>query len=302
MQAFNLKKIFTVLFTVLLFVNVEAQQIFKINQYTERNFIDNPAAVGANTVSTAGALFRSQWEGIDGGPKTVLVFGDKYFSSKNTGVGFILYSDKTGPTSRTGGEFDLSYSIKLDGDEKRLMMGLGAQILQFKIDKDKIAQAIAGDPLLASSGSAIKGDASAGIYLRTPKFNIGISAKQIIQPKLNFIKSSSNPEGMLYRHYFLNANYNIKTDEDNTLIPNFELRYQPNAPADYEGGLLLQHKDIFYFGFSVHYKQDYIAFAGVKIDHKFSIGYAYDVYKNPISDFDEGNGAHEIMLRYFFVK
>lgn len=301
MQSFKIKSITVVLLAAISF-NAGAQQIFKISQYMEHNFIHNPAAAGANTVSTIGGVFRSQWAGIDGGPKTVIFFGDKYFSSKAVGVGLMLYSDKTGPTSRTGGEANVSYSIKLDGDDKRLMFGLGAQVLQFKVDKDKISQSIAGDPLLSSSGSAVKGDASAGIYLKTPTLNAGFSVKQLIQPKLNFIKSAANPEGMLYRHYFFTANYRIKTDDANVLIPHFEWRYQPNAPADFEGGVVLDHKDLLRVGLGGHYKQGIIASAGVKFNHKLAIGYAYEVYRTPLSVFDDGNGAHEFSLRYFFVK
>ena len=193
-------------------------------------------------------------------------------------------------------------SAILPGYAAESMFGLGGQVLQFKVDKDKIAGSIPNDPLLASSGTSTTGDASAGVYLHTPKFNIGISAKQLIQPKLNLIKSSTDEQGMLYRHYFLIANYNIHTDEDNVLIPHFELRFEPNAPVDYEGGILLVHKDFIHFGVSAHYRQDYTVFAGVKIDHKFSIGYAYDVYNNPLNSFEYGNGAHELSLRYFFIK
>jgi type IX secretion system PorP/SprF family membrane protein len=168
-----------------------------------------------------------------------------------------LYTDKTGPTSRSGGELNLSYSVKLDGKGTKLMLGLGGQVLQFKVDKDKISEYIPNDPLLASSGSTIKGDANVGVYLHSPKFNVGISAKQLLQPKLNFVKTASNEDGKLYRHYFLVANYNIRTDESNVLVPHVEVRYLPNAPIDYEGGIMLVHKDFLHFGVSAHYRQDY---------------------------------------------
>ena len=303
MYPVKIKIVTAVVFTVALSANAVAQQVFKVSQYMENSFIHNPAAVGANDVTTVGGVFRSQWAGIDGSPKTVLVFGDTYIPSKNTGVGVVLYSDKTGPTSRTGGNFNVSYSVKLDGDDKkRLMMGLGAEVLQFKVDKDKIAEYIPNDPLLASSGATIKGDASAGIYLRTPKLSVGISAWQLLQPKLDFVKSSTNEEGKLYRHFFFTASYRIVTDEANVLLPHVEVRYQPNAPADYEAGIMLLHKDFIHVGVSAHYKQDYTIFAGLKIDHKFTIGYAYDLYNHPINIFDGGNGAHELSLRYCFIK
>lgn len=293
---------YTFIFIVLLLVGFTsgAQQLFKISNYMPHNFINNPATSGAEGHTTLGGVYRSQWTGIEGGPQTTVLFGDTWFSSASTGVGAVLYSDKTGPTSRTGGELNVSYGIKLSGDEKRLMFGLGLQAIQFKIDKAKIAASIPNDPLLSSSGNSTKGDVNAGVYFRSNTWNIGFAAKQLIETKLKLIESSTNTQGKLYRHFLATASYDLKTDEDNILQPHAEIRFQPNAPVDFEGGLTLYHKDLLHIGASAHYNQAYTLFAGVKLQHKFLISYAYDTYKNPVSYFDGGFVAHEIMLRYLF--
>ncbi len=296
------KKIFSLLALVICFSNTNAQQLFKLSQFTQHNFIYNPAASGANDYASVGATYRKMWSGIDGGPQTVLFFADKYFEKKRAGVGVFLYDDKTGPTSRTGGQLSLSYSVELGNKQKRLMFGLAAEMLQYKIDKAAIQDYIPNDPLLASAGSKMKGDASAGIYLRTPTINLGVSVQNMLQSKLDFIKGTTNPEGKLYRHYFFTANYNWKVDEDNVVIPNALLKYLPNTPVDFEAGVRLEHKDLLWVGLGYHHQQSYSAFAGVKIDKRFAIGYAFDQYSTPLSTFDDGGGAHEIMLRYFFVK
>src|SRR6187431_1459670 len=86
--------------------NASAQQIFKISQFTQHNFILNPAAAGANKDASIGATYRKMWAGIDGGPQTVLLYGDTYFAKSNVGLAVVLYDDKTGPTSRTGGQLN----------------------------------------------------------------------------------------------------------------------------------------------------------------------------------------------------
>jgi type IX secretion system PorP/SprF family membrane protein len=302
MQSFNIKSCILGLAVVCSYSKVTAQQLYKISQYIDRSFIHNPAAVGANGVTTAGAAYRSQWSGIDGGPKTAVLFADTYFGSKSTGAGIVLYNDETGPTSRSGADLSVSYSIKLNGDDKRLMFGLGGQVLQFKVDKAKIASSIPGDPILSSDGSSIKGDANAGIFYRSKTFNAGFAARQLVQPKLDFVKTATNTEGRLYRHYIFNASYSWATDESNVVLPHVEMRFAQNAPVDVEGGVVLIHKDLLQLGVSAHYKQAYTIFAGIKLQHKFSINYAYDVYNNPVSVFESGFAAHEIMLRYFFSK
>ncbi|UEG49091.1 type IX secretion system membrane protein PorP/SprF [Ferruginibacter lapsinanis] len=298
----KLKKIFSVLMLSSCFANAGAQQVFKISQFTQHNYLFNPAAAGANDIASVGVTYRKMWSGITGGPQTVLLFADKYFAKKNTGVGFFLYDDKTGPTSRTGGELNLSYSVKLGSDSKRLMLGLAGEVLQYKIDKAAMQNYIPDDPLLASSGSTIKGDAAAGIYYKSPTLNLGVSIKNILQSKLEFIKGSTNPSGKLYRHYYFMGSYNWKVDEDNVIVPNALVQYLPNAPVDVQAGVRLEHKDLLWVGGNYTYKQSYSLFAGVKINHKLAIGYGYDQYNTPLSIFDNGGDAHEIMIRYFFLK
>lgn len=303
MQSLKIKIYSFLLLAAFFCCKADAQQLYKVSNYMEHSFLNNPAATGANGSGTAGAAYRSQWSEFDGGPVTAIFFADTYFSKMNTGVGVIVYSDKTGPTSRTGGELNFSYSVKLDNDNnKRFMIGLGAQVIQFKINKGEIAAALPNDPLLASSGSNVKIDGNTGIYYRSNTLSIGVSAKQLVQPKLDFIKSNSNPQGRLYRQYHAMASYNIKTDDVNVLQPHLEIRYQPEAPTDYEGGITLYHNDMFHLGGSYHYNQAYTLFAGVKVMHRFSINYAFDTYTQPVSSFEKGYSAHELLLRFFFGK
>ncbi len=297
----QIRTISSFLLLLVLSSTAKAQQIFTLSQFTQHNFIINPAAAGANEQSSIGATYRKMWASMPGGPQTSLLYGDTYFEKKRVGLAVMIYDDKTGPTSRSGGQVNLSYSIQLEKD-KRLMFGLGGQLIQYKVNKDEFTQYIPNDPLLAASGTSVKGDASAGVYYRSNTLNLGFSVQQLVQSKFNFIKSSTNPEGKLYRHLYAMGSYNLQTDEDNVLVPNFLCQFVPGLPADISAGVRLEHRDLLWVGFNYHHNQSYSAYAGVKIDHKFAIGYAFDQYSTPLSYFDDGSSAHEISLRYFFGK
>lgn len=279
----------------------KAQQIFTISQFTQHNFLFNPAAAGASDQASVGATYRKMWAGIDGGPQTTILFFDTYFEKKKTGLAVVLYDDKTGPTARTGGQVNLSYSVDMQ-QGRRLMFGLAGTVMQYKLDKQMLSAYIPNDPLLAASENTVKGDAAAGIYYKSPTLNIGFSVQQLVQAKFNYIKTNNNPEGKLYRHFYFMGSYNWKVDDDNVLIPNAMVQYQPNAPAYYSAGIRLEHRDMFWVGGNYHHQQSYSLFAGLKIDRKLAIGYAFDQYNSPLSVFDDGSGAHEISLRYFFKK
>lgn len=297
----RIKLLLAILFFCLFSIAAKAQQIFEISQYMADPSLYNPAAAGSGDVPSIGAVYRSQWSGIDGGPKTVLLFGDTYFEKSKVGLGATLYSDQTGPTSRTGGQVAISYSIDFQNG-KRLMFGLAGSALEFNVDKSKLQLLDLNDPILYSSTNKFTGDADAGIYYKSPTLNAGFCADQLIQSKLNFIDGSKVP-GNLYTHYYLTADYHIKIDEDNVLIPNVIFQYLPNAPLAFVGGLKLEYADLLWIGFSYQAEQSFTAFAGLKIDHTLGIGYAYQVYNTPISLFDGGGGtSNELMLKYFFHK
>jgi len=279
----------------------QAQQIFRLSQYLQHNYLFNPAAAGAAEHPSVGITYKKMWAGIEGGPQTFLAYGDKYFASKKTGVGVLVYNDVTGPTSRFGAEANISYSVLL-AEKRRLMFGLGGMFAQERIDKSAIEKYIPGDPILAGPGSAFTADAAAGIYYVSPTINIGFSAKQLIQSKIDLIKTETALEARRYRQYYLMGSYNWQTDEDNMIIPNFQVKFSENAPADIEAGCKIEHKKILWVGFNYHLDQDFSAFAGFRVDKKLSIGYAYDQYKTPLSIFDSGGGSHELTIIYSFEK
>jgi type IX secretion system PorP/SprF family membrane protein len=296
-----MKKVLICYIFIVLSITLNAQQIFRISQIQQHSFLYNPAASGAAIQASVGAAYRKMWSGIEGGPQTSLAFFDKYFNSKKIGTSLVLYSDKTGPTSRTGGQLNVSYSIPLENN-KRLMFGLGADVLQYRINKARFANYIPNDPLLASSGTKTKADAAVGVYYNSNTWNVGISAQQILQQKLNFISTTSNPEGKLYRHYFLTVSNNISIDEANVIIPNLVFKYLPNAPTDFEAGFRFEHNNLFWFGFNTHYKQSFTALAGLYINKNIAVGYAFDNYKTPLSIFDNGGGGHELTIKYLLKK
>ncbi len=280
---------------------LQAQQIFRLSQYMQHNYLFNPAAAGAGEHPAAGITYKKMWTGIEDGPQTLLVYGDKYFASQKTGVGLVIYNDVTGPTSRSGAELNVSYSIPF-ANKKRLMFGLAGQFAQERIDKSAVEKYIPGDPILAGPGSVFTADAAAGVYFTSPTINIGFSTKQLIQSKIDLIKTETALEARLYRHYYLMGSYNWQTDEDNVLVPNFLVKFAENAPADVEAGCRIEHKKLLWLGFNFHMNQDFSAFAGFKLDKKLSIGYAYDQYKTPLSIFDSGGGSHELTFIYSFQK
>ena len=161
------------------------------------------------------------------------------------------------------------------------------------------------DPALGNSDNKFKFDAGFGISYTGKKFQVGAAATQLVQSKLDFYTGSMTrtEEGRLYRHYYFHSLYNWSIDDANVITPHVLVTYLPNAPVEFQGGIRLEHNQLFWVGMGMRLKQSITASAGLHINKKFTIGYSFDVYRNPVSVFDNGGGnAHEVLVKYSFKK
>ena len=285
-------------------VFASAQQLMISSLFDQHGNLHNPATAGASKHGSIGASYRKMWDGIDGGPQTTLVFGSGYLSNAKIGVGGYVYNDVTGPTKRTGLQAAFAYHIPMANDAS-FSLGLEARFQQFSIDKAKLQQSLGtNDPVLAGEDSRMKGDAGFGMAYTGKKLQIGVSASQLIQSKLDFYTGNlnRNEEARLYRHFYLHGNYKLSPDENTKIIPNFLFIYLPNAPLEFQGGVRVEHSDVLWWGVALRARQSWMLSAGVKIQKRFTVGYSFDIFTTPLSVFDGGSNGHEILMKYDFLK
>lgn len=281
-----------------------AQQLHTSSLTDMQGLIHNPSTQGVYQHGTVGATYRSQWGGVNGGPKTAMVFGSFDLPSHNIGLGGHLYNDRTGPTSRTGIQLAFAKHIPLKNDA-RFSLGIEARGHQFSIDKAKLMETLgSNDPVLAGSDNKFKFDAGFGVSYTSKKFHVGASVAQLIQSKLGFYTGSQTPseEGRLYRHYYLHGMYHWNVDGETVISPNMMFIYLPNAPLEFQGGVRVEHNELFWWGVAFTANKTFNLSAGVDIKKKFTIGYAFDIYNTPLSIFEGASNAHEILLRYNISK
>lgn len=291
--------IFLLAFTV----TANAQQLQTSSMFELQGMLQNPAMAGMQDHNFIGASYRTQWSGISGSPQTATVFASFGLPKQKIGVGGYIYSDKTGPTSRTAVELSLAKHIITDNGNI-FSIAMENRFQQYALNKAKLSATLGNDPAIGGSDNRFKYDAGFGIAFKGKKIQAGVSVSQLVQSKLDFYSGnlSTTEEARLYRHYYMHASYKWKVDEATTVIPNFVMTYLPNAPTDFQVGARMEHKELFWWGIGYRVKQSYMLSAGLHINKKFTIGYAFDDYVSPISSFDGGANSHEVLLRYNFAK
>jgi type IX secretion system PorP/SprF family membrane protein len=280
-----------------------AQQLQTSSMYDLQGVFHNPSTAGTQATNMVGVTYRTQWSNISGAPRTATVFGSIGLPSKNIGLGGYLYSDKTGPTSRTGIQLAFAKHIPM-ANGGIFSLGIEARGTQMSIDRAKLQESLGADPALGTSDNDFKFDAGFGISYTGKKLQLGASASQLIQSKLDYYTGNldRNEEGRLYRHYYFHGSYKLVNDGSTTVTPNFLVIYLPNAPTEYQVGARVEHEEIFWWGLGYRASQSFMLSAGVNLNKKFTIGYSFDMYRNPNNTFSGGGSAHEVLMRYNFAK
>jgi type IX secretion system PorP/SprF family membrane protein len=279
-----------------------AQQLQTSSMYDLQGVFHNPSTAGVQN-SMVGASYRTQWSGISGSPKTATVFGSFALPDLKIGLGGYLYSDKTGPTSRTGIQLAFAKHIPLKNDAK-FSVGIEARGQQYSLDRAKLTATLGSDPALGTSENRFVFDAGFGVSYTGKKLQVGASVSQLIQSKLNFYTGNlgTGEQARLYRHYVFHGSYKWNVDGSTKIIPHVMVIYLPNAPTEVNGGVRIEHNEVFWWGLGMRAKQSFLLSAGVNITKKFTVGYAFDIYQTPLSVYDAGANAHEVLLRYNFKK
>jgi type IX secretion system PorP/SprF family membrane protein len=298
-----MNRILSILLLTLTLGTLDAQQLMTSSLYDLQGNLHNPAMAGLRQQTVLGASYRSMWSGIEGSPVTALVYGSTYLQKAGIGIGGYLYSDVTGPTSRRGIQTSYAYHIPMKNGAQ-FSVGLEARFQQFAIDKSMLIDALGSDPVMGGAANRFKGDAGLGVAYTASNWQIGASVSQLVQSKLDFYTGNlmRNEEARLYRHFYLQGSYQWQVDANTRIIPNFLVIYLPNAPTELQAGARVEHRELFWWGLSLRARQSWMLSAGVKVQQKMTFGYSFDIYSTPLSVFDRGPNAHEILIRYQFGK
>jgi len=284
-------------------IMLQAQQLQTSSMYDMQGVLHNPSTAGVYSHGLVGATYRSQWDGFSGSPRTATVFGSFDLPDSKIGLGGYIYNDKTGPTSRTGLQLAFAKHIPA-GNGGKFSLGIEARGQQYAIDRAKLTQSLGSDPALGTQENRFVFDAGFGISYTDKHLQLGASVSNLVQSKLNFYTGNlgTSEQARMYRHYYFHGSYKWHADDATTITPNFLMIYLPNAPLEFQGGVRVEHQEVFWWGVALRAKQSFILSAGVHIHKQFTIGYSFDIYKTPMSVYDAGANAHEVLLRYNIFK
>lgn len=290
------KVLFVFGFCLLLANNtLKAQQAPMYSQYMFNMINLNPAYAGNLGDDNVTLLYRMQWVGVDGAPKTGTLSWDRRQPDSNVGYGLQIYNDRLGIESTTG--VQAFYSYRLRFPNSNLVFGLSGGALNYQAAYSKGTTTTGGDPLFAEDVKVVLPTVGFGMLYNTERMYIGFSMPALLKTKTGvnstLISTTAN------NHYFVTGGYIFDASHAVKLKPSFLLKSVQGSPLAFDINMNAWFHNTLGVGLSYRTNDALVGLFEIQLSPTFRLGYAYDYVVSNLKTYNVG-GSHELMLRYGF--
>ncbi|GAA4306439.1 type IX secretion system membrane protein PorP/SprF [Nibribacter koreensis] len=285
-----------------------AQQSAYHTQYIFNGLAINPAYAGSKGIINVNGLFRSQWTGVEGSPKTQTLAVDGAYN-ETVGLGLQLMNDEIGAQGQKSIMASASVGIKV-GERSRLAFGLAAGIAQHYVDGTKLRMMDNDLDVAVPNTKETKmlPDAKAGLFYNTERFYAGVSASNLIPTSKDFAFSPN-------RHYFVTSGYVFDISRMIKFKPSFLVKEDFKSPTNIDLNAFFLFGDRLWLGGTYRRSMQLLSskngeeaptstenawayMAEIYVTPKIKVGYANDMSMNSF----KGHATHEFSVGLLFYK
>lgn len=281
-----------------------AQQDAQYTQYMYNPLSVNPAYAGTRDVFSLVGLYRSQWVGLDGAPKTIN-FSMHSPVGKRVGLGLNVTRDEIFIANETYIDIDFSYILDVS-ERGRLSLGLkgGGHLLD--IDSNRLNN---GPFNQGDSESQINIDnrfspqVGAGAYYFTEKFYFGFSVPNILETEHFDESNNSNNSSATAKervNYYLMSGYVFDVTENLKFKPAGLVKLVQGAPLQVDVSANFLIYDKLTLGAAYRWSAALSGLVGFQLTDQIMLGFAYDRETTDLQQYNDG--SYEFFLRYELFK
>ncbi|MBT8178902.1 MAG: type IX secretion system membrane protein PorP/SprF [Eudoraea sp.] len=296
--------IWALLLFMLLISPAVAQQDAQYTQYMYNTVSVNPGYAGSRGHMSIAALYRAQWVGLDGAPKTQTLNLHTPMGYGGAGLGVSIVNDEIGPTSETYFDLDISYTIKAS-DDARISFGIkgSAHLLDIRFSElnQNLANPGGPDPTLQQDiQNRFSPNIGAGVYYHTQRFYAGFSVPRILET--SHFDESSLSTATEQMTFYLISGYVMDMSAFWKFKPAILSKVTKGAPLQLDLSANFMYNDKFIIGAAYRWDAAFSGMAGFQISPSFLIGLAYDREITELGNAAFNDGSFEVILRYDFIR
>jgi type IX secretion system PorP/SprF family membrane protein len=300
--------------TIILFFLINqlilSQQQPLYSQFDNNRYLFNPAAAGAETVTTIHVNAYEQWVGFKGAPKyhtasiDSKIFNEnrkprreirkklKILLPENVGFGAQLFNEKYGPLSQSGLVGTYAYHLKMQ--DKQLSFGLSTVLSNFGLKSSDVVLSDDDPDQLVEGNNSRRWifDFDFGIYFSGINYFAGYSIHHISESGLQW-GGSIDADYQLGRIHYIMGGYKYEISPDIALQPSTLLKLSEKQKSQLDINLKCIISRFYWAGLSYKTSKTASIFAGLQYD-RYIFCYSFDYTLGRIRKYSYG--SHEIHL------
>ncbi|KJD32437.1 membrane protein [Tamlana nanhaiensis] len=292
-------KIVALLSLTFLSLQSNAQQDPQFTQYMYNMSVINPAYATADEgILNLGGLYRTQWVGMEGAPKTGTFFAHTPINEKIE-MGISFTNDNIGDVVNENNIYaDFAYVLPV-GFESKISFGLKAGVTLFDTNFSDF-ELQSGNPStdMAFDENISKAFPNLGVgaFFFGDNYYLGLSAPNLFATKHLENENGIKATGVENVHYFFTGGYVFDLNRDLKLKPAFMARGVKGAPLaiDVTANVLIHEK--LEAGIGYRLGDAVSGLVSFRVTPELRIGYAYDYSTSNLGEFN--SGSHEIMVLF----
>ncbi|MFN5910348.1 MAG: type IX secretion system membrane protein PorP/SprF [Bacteroidota bacterium] len=291
------QKTFVLVLIFGLFSTIQAQQLPQYSQWSNHLMAMNPAHTGIKNCLEFHSLYRMQWVGFEGAPRSGFVTFStpiesprKQYLGTRHGLGVRFETDRIGQFNMN--RINLAYAAHFNFSKyNRLSLGLYGGVIQLGFNAASTTT-IAPDPTVNREGSFIAPDASFGAWWNGENYYFGAMLQQMIPWTWPAPGSASKHR----LHPAFHAGYRMKVNDKVTFLPAALVKIPPKGPVAVDIQAIFDFSNKLNGGLGYRNGDALIFFAGFKLNQRFNINYSFDL---TLSDIRLGSSnTHELSISF----
>ena len=314
-----MKRVFLFFITILFLITSEAQQDAQLSMYMFNLLHFNPAYAGYHKSFNATAIYRHQWDNVNGAPRTISLTAHNKTKNENYNWGVAFKGDKMGLWEIGSLDGIFCYKIRLKKENSiSLAASAGVSFIQFKSENSKMP---IPENIQLGNQNKFAPNFGAGIFITGPKYFFGFSVPHIILTNYNSTNNgfsggqTKDTFASQFNHLFAQGGLMFNISEDVKLRPSFMFKYVTNSPPSIDVNMSVLLKYRFWVGMTYRLGGNIYNDNGERIfgegnaivgmvkflcTQQIEIGYAYDYSLSKLVTLNRG--THELMFNFIAFK
>lgn len=278
----------------------QSQSLFSLYRFNPQ--VLTPTNAGFNSVSSVTVMYRNQWAGLEGAPRTFGATGN-FKWGENKGIGANLLVDEAGPMKLFLLQGDFAYHASLN-EQWRFTGGIRAGVGNLSLNFDgRLIDPT--DPAFSSSRSTgVSPVLGWGIQLAKVNNGFYFSFSQPRMTKFSFGDKNGGFQDVAHNYAMVGTKVELGEKVQTargafsqiTLYPSVLLRFAKDVPTSTDLNLNANLRGLLDLGLGLRAKESYGIRLGVQATNKVYLGYIYEVPTSNLSRL--GSASHELALRF----